>query len=95
MKKLVFLAAFLAVVSTASLHAQRSYSDNNYKNHRVENRSNYDNARPNHHPTKCAKNGKRAKKAHHRRMRKMAAADGRVSPREKSMLRRSRNVGHY
>ncbi len=58
---------------------------NAYTEHRSENRKEMRDGK-----TKCHK----GKKYHKRKMRKMAAADGKITPRERRMLRKDRRNIH-
>ena len=80
MKKLISLSLLIFIVSISGIYAQFDHWALDKRNDTHE-RAYQDGKRKNCH---------KGKKFHKRQMRKMAAADGRISPRERKMLRRDR-----
>lgn len=84
MRKLVMLTAVIMFAFVSVSIGQRG----NYGSRDADNRSARSEYRDG--QGKC----KKIKKMHKRKMRKMAAADGKVTPRERRMLRKNRSHVH-
>ncbi|MBK9743753.1 MAG: hypothetical protein IPO94_12675 [Saprospiraceae bacterium] len=80
MKKLISLSLLIFIVSISGIYAQFDHWALDKRND--TNQHEYQDGK--------RKNCHKGKKFHKRQMRKMAAADGRISPRERKMLRRDR-----
>ncbi len=87
MKKVILLVAIFTMSFMSTIEAQQNRADRNDRRERTEN---FEKRGPSRNHDKKCKTSKRHKKAHLKGMRKMAAADGRISPREKRMLKRER-----
>lgn len=80
MKKLISLSVLIFIVSISGIYAQHGERALDKRNDTHE-RAYQDGKRKNCH---------KGKKFHKRQMRKMAAADGKITPRERKMMRRDR-----
>ena len=80
MKKLISLSLLIFIVSISGIYAQFDHWALDKRND--TNQHEYQDGK--------RKNCHKGKKFHKRQMRKMAAADGKITPRERKMMRRDR-----
>ena len=80
MKKLISLSVLIFIVSISGIYAQFDHRALDKRND--TNQHEYQDGKN--------KNCHKGKKFHKRQMRKMAAADGKITPRERKMMRRDR-----